>query len=113
MTARERINRRKRWVLFPLLLGIGVLIAAVAVGSKPGRGDFVFLAVPAFALMSLVLLLAQFFWLRCPWCRGNLAPLAFQRLGGLPKGVKFCPYCGHELDDQLPDEEPIFEDEPF
>ena len=110
MTARDLIDRRKRRLMFLMVLGVGGFIAAGVFGAA-GRGDLFPFALPGFVVAFVVVLLGQFFWFRCPWCRGNLAPLAFQRPGGLNPRVKFCPYCGHELDDELPGGEPVRSDD--
>jgi hypothetical protein len=113
MTAREKINGRKRWLMFAVVLGIGSFIAAAFLGGRAGQGEPYLFALPGFLVAFLGVLCGQYFWFRCPWCRGNLAPLAFHRPGGLNRQVKFCPYCGHELDDELPNGDVVRDDDPF
>ncbi len=113
MTARDLINRRKRWLLIAVVLGVTLFIAAVVLAANTGQGELYLLVIPGFAIMLLTLFWGQFSWFRCPWCQENLSPLAFQRLGGLSQRVKFCPYCGHEVDDELPNGESVLDDDPF
>ena len=90
MTGREHLNRRKRWLALAVLAGI---VLALTAGAHAAAGGGVAAAVPAVA--------GQFGVLRCPWCRGNLGRLLMNagwwRVA--PK-VRFCPYCGAELDDE-------------
>ena len=70
-----------------------------------GQQPVLAVSLPGFAVAFVVSMVSQFVAFRCPWCRGNLAPLVMQR-GWLSvdSRVCFCPYCGRGLDEELPAE---------
>lgn len=107
MTGREHLNRRKRWAAGGAVAGVGLVVAGVGAMPLLAGAGVVGPAVVAVVLPGVVLLLAaivvgQQFLFRCPWCRGNLGPLmagaGWWRVS--PK-VRFCPYCGTDLDDPI------------
>jgi len=104
MTAREVLDRRKRWVMGVIYGGLALFLFGFFGQRAMG------LAVPAlmivglagFAVAWLVGMIAQFVGFRCPCCRGNLAPFAMWQ-GGVTtsRKMRFCPFCGIELDSEL------------
>ncbi len=105
MTGREKLNRRKRWLIGIPVAGIAVFIGGMLVGRQllvPGLAPQVVMVVSlsGFGVAFLTVMYAHLFGLRCPWCRGNMAPLMLQR-SIFDRRVRFCPYCGRELDEEL------------
>ncbi len=79
-----------------------MFVASILIAQVWGLANAMLLCLPAFAVAFVGMVYAQLLGIRCPWCRGNLAPLGMQR-GGLrcdPR-VRFCPYCGRDLDGEL------------
>jgi hypothetical protein len=65
----------------------------------PPQFEFV---IPGAVVLVLVSLWGQFLAFRCPECRGNLGQLYLHNtvlFGG--SKVKFCPFCGLELNLEL------------
>jgi hypothetical protein len=98
-TIRAHIKRRVRWfmaigflawLLIPAWLG-------VAGDHQPPYVPFVAMAIFAAAALGL-----QFF-VRCPRCKTRLGQIGIQvGVGILKPTVNFCPYCGVNLDEPLP-----------
>jgi predicted RNA-binding Zn-ribbon protein involved in translation (DUF1610 family) len=107
MTARARLNRRLRWLIGVLYAGMGLFIVGIAARPALGQqlwGAFMLLG---FAIMFGVGIVVHFVAFRCPWCRGNLAPLVTRRISlYVDPQLYFCPYCGRSLDLELPAEAP-------
>ena len=103
MTARGHLNRRMRWVGGTMYAGLGLFLAGIALGAAVGGQPLLAVSLPGFAVAFAVGMVSQFTAFRCPRCRGNLAPLVMQR-GWLSvdPSVRFCPYCGRGLDEELP-----------
>jgi hypothetical protein len=101
MTARMRLDRRMWWLGSAMYAGFGLFLSGMLGGWLLGQPPV--LALPGFALGFMVSMATHFFLLRCPKCRGNLAPVAM-RQGWLSvdRRVCFCPYCGVCLDEELP-----------
>lgn len=113
MTGREALDGRKRRVMGVVYFGGGAFLAALFGGQALGQPAVTLLCLPAFAIAYLGMLFGHFFGSRCPWCRSNLAPLAFWRGGlSLDRKLQLCPYCGHQLDEELPEREVIGVDDP-
>lgn len=105
MTARERLNRRMRWVGGTMYAGLGLFLVGIAIGAVVGEQPVLAVSLPGFAVASVVGTISQFMAFRCAWCRGNMAPLLMQRgWRSVDSRVGFCPYCGRGLDDELPAE---------
>jgi hypothetical protein len=103
MTARERLNGRMLWILGIAYTGTGLFVLGILIGVALGQRPIMAILVPGFAIAFVSVMIAQFFGLRCPFCRGNLATLLLHH-GGLRinRRVCFCPYCGKNLDEELP-----------
>jgi hypothetical protein len=61
--------------------------------------------LPGFAVLLVATMAGYYGYLRCPRCRGNLGILFMQpEWPALQPRVRFCPYCGSNLDEELPAE---------
>jgi hypothetical protein len=117
MSGRAVLDRRMRWCMGVVYAGGALCLAGVLGYTLTGRGEWFGLWFPGFPAAFLGMAYAQLLGVRCPWCRGNLAPLALQR-GGLSfdRRVRCCPYCARGLDEEFepavagmaPDAEPIY-----
>jgi hypothetical protein len=99
MTARRYLYRRRRHIL----VSAGtILLAGILFIAYQQMGQPVLMAVGIAVLLfgMFAMHLAYFPGLLCPECDGNLAPLLFSR-NAVPKDrrVRFCPYCGGDLDE--------------
>lgn len=90
-----------------MYFGCGLILIGILFGAVLGQQQVLVQAVslPGFAVAFVVAMAAHFIALRCPRCRGNLDTLIMQR-GWLSvhRSVRFCPYCGCGLDEELPQE---------
>jgi hypothetical protein len=103
MTARERLDRRMRWIGGAMYAGVGLFLAGIFLGAVFGQGPLRAVSLPGFGVAFVVAMIAQFVGLRCPRCRGNLAPPLMQREWlAVDRRVCFCPFCGGKLDEKLP-----------
>jgi hypothetical protein len=101
MTARAWLERRLRRLVVPSYVGGTLFLAAWALGLWLGPVVTVVVGLPAFALTLAAAVIGYYTRLCCPICRGNLAPLVWGGQRVSPK-VRFCPYCGADLDAELP-----------
>jgi hypothetical protein len=108
MTARALLDRRMRWIGGAMYTGGGLFFAGILLGMVLGQDPVLAVSLPGFAVMFVVGIVAQFIGLRCPRCRGNLAPLVMQR-GWLSvdRRLSLCPYCGGRLDKELSAQAPV------
>ena len=60
------------------------------------------MVVPGVVVFVATVFAVQKLLFRCPWCRGNLGALLSQKgLWRIDPKVRFCPYCGTDLDDPV------------
>ena len=105
MTVRAWLERRSRWAAAVLFTGVGLVVAVVLHAALTGQPPDLLLLVPAIVLVALLSLAAHYLWFRCPWCRGNMAPLFVPGARWVTsRPVCYCPYCGGRLDEELADE---------
>lgn len=102
MTVRAWLNYRVRWQMGVSCAGVVLFISGILLEQAFGQQIVTLVAIPGFALAFLMTVYAYYFGLRCPKCWGNMAPLVFQKGGfSVDQRVRFCPYCGYALDDDL------------
>ena len=100
MTLRSLINKKKRKIAITIYSGFFVFIAAVLL-SHINR-IFLILALFAFGVVLITMMYA-FYRILCPRCNNSWGNIAMYSGGpfSLPKKLKFCPYCGVNLDSDL------------
>jgi hypothetical protein len=104
---REGLNRPMRWAVAGLYGGLGLFLAGILAGAAIGDLPILAVSLPGFAVAFVVGVMIQFVWFRCQRCSGNLAPLIMQRpRWSVDPRLRFCPYCGCELDEELPPQGP-------
>ena len=98
VTIRTYIKSKRRQAFLVGIVGFALLVTASVIGQ--GFPALVFLGFVMFAGAILY----QLFAIRCPRCRGNLGgPLAYASGPiGVSRRVRFCLYCGVELDTAIP-----------
>src|SRR5215213_6148620 len=102
MTARQVLDGRLRWSMVAFSAGVATAAAAVAGFRAGGRDPSPSLLVAGIGVAAAASLYAHLVGLRCPWCGGNLAGLAFGQGGWrFDRRVHYCPYCRRGLDDEV------------
>jgi hypothetical protein len=99
MTIREVLNKRKRIAAIISYIGLALFIT---IGVLSTRDEKLAALIPI-AMLPLMGAMVYMLWLvRCPRCRGWIAPII--GYGGSPFSIsrkfRFCPVCGVSLDDQ-------------
>ncbi len=103
ITIRDYLRRQKRRSFAVLHLGVLIFIGG-AIASASGSKMFVF-AIFGFVVAGLgMVYLAR---VRCPNCKERIGPILRPLSGqySIPRNFRFCPFCGVELDTQVPDEQ--------
>lgn len=101
MTVREQLNRGPRRVRPLGLAGATLFIAGMVIGVVHSGPPILALVLPGFALAFVAAMYAQFVAFRCGRCRGNLGPLVIPGSWSVDRRVRFCPFCGIGLDEEL------------
>jgi hypothetical protein len=96
MTALERLVRRVWWVRVAIYLGVGLFLIGILVGIGRWQQASWPIALSGFAVAFVASMAGYYVCLRCPRCQGNLGTL-FMYAEWL--SVRFCPYCGTNLDE--------------
>lgn len=101
MTIREYLRNRRRISLMAIALFTALLFLALWRGADAAPGEleswrrmFVLVALIGLA----VILVLQFFLLRCPRCTRFLGP---ELRVSLARPINYCPYCGVHLEEKL------------
>jgi hypothetical protein len=95
------LNRRMRWVMGAQCTGGGLFVGGILGGAVLGQAPLLTVALPGFAVACVFTIAAHLIAFPCPRCHGNLAPLVMGWFS-VDKRLRFCPYCGGGLDDELP-----------
>lgn len=102
ITARTILDRRMRWFGWAFRGGFVVTFAGAFCGIIRQDEPYAIITIPGVVVIMAVGLLFHLVLLRCPWCRGNMAPVLMNQ--GWPSRasrVCFCAYCGRSLDEEL------------
>ena len=110
MTVRDFFNRRLRVVVPALYAGGALFAAGVLLTQAFGQLALIVIAITGWVIGFTALILASYVWLRCPVCRGNLAGLLMMHRWPwrhtVAGRIRFCPYCGVGMDEEVPAKEP-------
>jgi hypothetical protein len=87
--------------MFAAFLCVAIFIATVLFRQVRRDSILLYVGLSALGVLFVLMMWAQFFGLRCTWCRGNLAPLVFSHLAWSSKRFRYCPYCGRDLDEDV------------
>src|SRR6516162_1898344 len=103
MTARLMLERKKRLVVSTAMLGFSLLTAG-GIWSRSQPSISTMVALPGFLLFTLPLLYAWFIALRCPNCGASLYGVLINggNLFRTALQIRYCPYCGFDLDTEAP-----------
>ena len=100
MTIRSELGRKKRTVLLIAIAGMGYGLAGALFCSRP----IDFPIPPLFGFfVAIGAFLYGAFYIRCPNCTNSLSELVLSsgHPFALPLKIKFCPYCGVNLDSEI------------
>ena len=99
MTGRSILHKRVRRILSIAYLGTGIFALSIVTAKVLHLKEFLYVGIAGFAVAFVTMFYAQYWGIRCPCCRGNLAFLALYGPGlSLDRRAKFCPYCGAAFD---------------
>ena len=99
MIARARINRQVRMIALICLPCFAVFAIGMFI-ANPGPNQFPVIPIVALAIAWLTVMGTFVIGIRCPFCRGRLTQLVFHSgFFGVSPRVRFCPYCGTNLDE--------------
>jgi len=102
MTIRTLLNKKKRTVSIIAFTGFLIFFAGTIFGA--GKNELPVLGLIGFGIAFITLLYACF-GIKCPKCEGRWGYIAMY-LGhafAIHRRIRFCPYCGVELDKELID----------
>jgi hypothetical protein len=100
MTIRNLLDKKKRTVSIITYTGFVIFIAGMFFGV--GKNELPVIGLVGFGVAFITVVYA-FFGIRCPKCGGGWGYIAMY-LGhpfAISKKIRFCPYCGVELDRNL------------
>ena len=103
MTARERLNQQMRRSGTAIYAGVGLFLFGMALALLLDDESIYAVCLPGFAI-GFIATFVQLATLRCPHCLGNIARTLTD--GGclsVHQQVRYCPLCGHGLDEELPE----------
>jgi hypothetical protein len=105
MTIRMLIERKKRRIMVVALVGFAsAATGAVLTQSNVLNVEPQFAVLPGMVVVVLALLYANLFAFRCPRCECGWATLVMQgsrSLVGLDRRIRYCPFCGVDIDTEL------------
>ncbi len=101
MKIRSEINKKKRFFVKLVYLGFAVFIFVSLLSIRYGKPMFSFLGLIGLVGLAMGIFGAIYpaYGIKCPKCRQGWGYMALY--GGffsIPKRVKFCPFCGYDID---------------
>jgi hypothetical protein len=78
------------------------MFAVMGIFEETFRSITLLLIVPFIGFAACILYL--YFGIRCPSCKNPVAYLTYMNRGGyfhLSKNIRFCPFCGIEMDSDI------------
>lgn len=98
MTVHDQFTRTKRMILVALLVPWTVCFV-LGVGRPPEQhGLRATIVVIALVVFMVGLGSVYAFAFRCPRCRKSLAMISNRGGSSFPQDVRYCPYCGLDLE---------------
>ncbi len=101
MKIRSEINSKKRFAIMITYFGFAFFLFVSILSMRYGKSmssllgliSLVGLAIGIFGLFYSV------YAIKCPKCKQRWGYMAlYGGLFSIPKSVKFCPFCGHDID---------------
>src|SRR5262245_18164702 len=96
MTIRAFLDRRLQRIITASFGGIGLFLAGMVVGILANEEAIILATtLPGFFIAFMTMMVGAYCALRCPRCRGNLAPTIFGSGGfSVDLQLRCCPFCG-------------------
>ena len=103
MTIRELFERKKRRIMSLALVGMAVaFVGTILAQSNVLNVEPPQAALPGISVFVIAICYANFFAYSCPRCQRNCALLASHgAFFKLDQNVRYCPYCGSDIDAEL------------
>jgi len=98
MTVRDYLNKKIVRVYIIMLICF-VLFAVLIIFERPAGLTALLPITPFIGFVACIVYLN--FGIRCPDCKNPVAYLSFMSFGGyfcISKKIRFCPFCGIEMD---------------
>ena len=97
MTIRALLNKKKRMISIITYSGLAIFLIGIVFGIQ--SNIFPIIGMVGFGL-AFIALGYGFFGIRCPKCKGQWEYIAMGSGNpfAISKKIKFCPYCGVNLD---------------
>lgn len=97
MTIRSELRKKKRNALAIGYAGFAFFVVGIIICDK--SRSFPFFPFAGFAVF-LIATLYVMWGIRCPRCRGNIGYVImyFSSPFAISKKIKYCPYCGVDID---------------
>jgi hypothetical protein len=109
MTTREVFNRRLRWLWWVFLVAFLVFclscffVKRVANDTEQFALGLLWIVSCAFVFFGRETLI-HFGGYRCPQCEHNIGGKVIRKIAfSMDQRVKYCPFCGFDLDQQIED----------
>jgi hypothetical protein len=100
MTIRTQMRKKKLQLLILTWAGIALFILGMILSEKSER--IALLSFIGFAVFFVLISLYGYWAMRCPRCKGNLGHfLYYGPPFSVSKKVRFCPFCGVDIDIEL------------
>jgi hypothetical protein len=104
MTIREMLNEKLRKIMLVILAGIIISISGIVFNAVADIRMASIIFIVGFAIVILALFYAYFF-MYCPNCRAVIGYIVMYKVPfmrtsilTMSKAVKFCPFCGINID---------------
>jgi len=101
MKIRSEINKKKRFAVKFIYLGFGSFLFISILSIRYGKPMFSFLGLMGLVGLAIGIfgIIYPAYAIKCPKCEQGWGYMAlYGGLFSIPKRVKFCPFCGHDVD---------------
>jgi hypothetical protein len=85
------------------LAGVDTMVAGILLSKVFEVETGIVLIMIGLLVAFPVSIVAHLLLFHCPWCRGNWSPLIAKSgfLRPVDPRFHFCPYCGHDIDQEV------------
>ena len=98
MSVHDKFTHTKRMILVGLLIPWSVGMIVALTGAADHSRFFSSVGVIAVLLLMSAIGCVYLFAFRCPRCRKSLAMISNRGGSSFPDDVRYCPYCGLDLE---------------
>jgi phage FluMu protein Com len=100
-TIREELTRTKRRIFIVAYAGFAVFVGGIVLGTVHGGPPHPIAIVGFF--IAFAAMMSAYIILKCPKCKAHMGLFLVQSGNpfGVQKKMKFCPYCGTDIDETI------------